>query len=208
LQQVEDPEDRKRLLSVIEADVVRMEHLLSRVREITLLDASLHNETRERVCLDEFLQVFTQGFELRRKARVKLEVVGSAERPWVEVCPDRLSQVFENLLDNAVSFSPRDSEIKLRLDCKEGFVSVTVGDQGPGIPREHLERIFDRFFSHRPAEPKASSHHVGLGLAITKTVVEGYGGTITARNAAGGGAIFEVRLKRMAGGLGQAGKSK
>jgi two-component system sensor histidine kinase ChvG len=208
LKQVDDPEERGRFLSLVETDVVRMERLLSRVREITLLDASLQDETRDEVYLDKFLQVFTKGFELRREAKVKLEVADSASKPRVMVSPDRLSQIFENLLDNALSFSPRDSEIQVQLHCENGIVCVIVRDQGPGIPREHLGRVFDRFFSHRPSESKATSHHVGLGLAIAKTIVEGYGGTITARNAEGQGAVFEVRLRAVAGNPLQAEKDK
>ena len=76
---------------------------------------------------------------------------------------------------------------------------VTVRDQGPGIPDEHLELIFTRFFSYREngasgVRPSGGGGHTGLGLAIVKTIVEGYGGAVKAWNAGDGGAVFEVRL--------------
>jgi two-component system sensor histidine kinase ChvG len=71
---------------------------------------------------------------------------------------------------------------------------VRIEDQGPGIPETHLDRIFDRFFTYRPGEPHARDGHTGLGLAIAKAIVEGYGGAIRAENRGEGGARFEVVL--------------
>jgi signal transduction histidine kinase len=70
---------------------------------------------------------------------------------------------------------------------------ATVADSGPGIPEGHLERVFDRFFSYRPGEA-SPREHTGLGLAIAKAIVEGYSGSIVARNREGGGTAIEVRL--------------
>lgn len=72
-------------------------------------------------------------------------------------------------------------------------VFVRVRDRGPGIPEENLSRLFDRFFTYRPAEQR---RHTGLGLSIVKTIVEAYGGTVSASNDPDGGALFEVRLPR------------
>jgi two-component system sensor histidine kinase ChvG len=71
---------------------------------------------------------------------------------------------------------------------------VRVADEGPGIPGEHLERIFGRFFSHRPEGGGAAGLHPGLGLAIVKAIVEGYGGSVSAANNDGKGSVFTVRL--------------
>jgi two-component system sensor histidine kinase ChvG len=73
---------------------------------------------------------------------------------------------------------------------------VRVEDQGPGVPQEHRERIFDRFFTYRPNDGRAREH-TGLGLAIVKTVVERYGGSIALVDSSLGGAGFEVRLSRL-----------
>src|SRR5262249_54888322 len=107
--------------------------------------------------------------------------------------PDRLTQVFENLLDNALSFSPAGGTVRVGLNAEGRAAVVTVTDDGPGIPPEHFERIFSRFFSYRPGSPHANGH-AGLRLPIAKAIVEGYGGTIEAANRPDRGAAFTVRL--------------
>jgi two-component system sensor histidine kinase ChvG len=79
------------------------------------------------------------------------------------------------------------------LSSDAGSCVVRVADSGPGIPPGHLERVFDRFFSYRP-DDKAPREHMGLGLAIAKAIVEGYAGSIAARNRDGAGTIIEIRL--------------
>jgi two-component system sensor histidine kinase ChvG len=101
--------------------------------------------------------------------------------------------VFENLLDNALSFSPSGSTVRVELTAAPKAALITVADEGPGVPPEHLEKIFARFFSYRPGSP-SSNGHAGLGLPIAKAIVEGYGGTIEAANRPEGGARFAVRL--------------
>jgi len=109
-------------------------------------------------------------------------------------------------LDNAASFAPQGSEVEVTVHRQSPWAILRVADRGPGIPPEHLQRIFDRFFSYRPAAVGANTEaapanapgprleHPGLGLAIVKAIVEGYGGTVLASNREGGGAVFEVRL--------------
>lgn len=111
----------------------------------------------------------------------------------VRAVPDRLTQVFENLLDNALSFSPAEGTVRVAVSGEAKAVLVIVADDGPGVPPEHLERIFARFFSYRPGGPSANGH-AGLGLPIAKAIVEGCGGTIEAANRPEGGARFAVRL--------------
>jgi two-component system OmpR family sensor kinase len=87
--------------------------------------------------------------------------------------------------------------VTVTLAAWNGTAAVHIEDQGPGIPESHLGRIFDRFFTYRPDEPRARDGHTGLGLAIAKAIVEGYGGFIVAGNQPEGGARFEVRLPGM-----------
>ena len=110
-----------------------------------------------------------------------------------------MCQVLENLLDNALSFSPAGVEIELQREG--GEVCLLVRDRGPGLHQEHAARIFDRFFSYSPPErakraPGGSAAlHSGLGLSIVKAIVDGYGGSVKARgNGVEAGACFEVRL--------------
>jgi two-component system sensor histidine kinase ChvG len=85
-------------------------------------------------------------------------------------------------------------ELSQGKDKDKDKAVVTVEDGGPGIPEEHLEKIFHRFFSYRPDEPPRRDEHTGLGLAIVRAIVEGYGGSVKAENSARGGARFTVEL--------------
>jgi two-component system sensor histidine kinase ChvG len=192
LAQVESPAERSRFLRVVETEIARMENLLAQVREITIIDAEIQKEERTSVDLSALLGRIVDGFRLREKERVAFELVTPAEPLIVEASEDRLIQVFENLLDNAVSFTPAGGVIAITSSAADKNALVTVRDHGPGITDDNLGRIFDRFFTYRP---ESQDHrHTGLGLSIVKSIVEGYGGTVAASNAADGGAMFEVRL--------------
>jgi len=185
-----EPAERERFLGVVLREVARMERLLSGVREVTEIDARLESEAIETIDLEKLLREIVDG------AGQQGEVVfASAGGPLpVRAAPERLAQVFTNLIDNARGFSPPEGTVTVTLEAGDGAALVRVEDRGPGIPEAHLDRIFDRFFTYRPGEPHARNGHTGLGLAIVKAIVEGYGGTVTARNRSEGGAAFEVRL--------------
>jgi two-component system, OmpR family, sensor histidine kinase ChvG len=185
-------EERQRFTVMALAEVSRLERLLSSVREVSSIDAGLEAEERHPVALEQLLASLVEGVGLRAGSTGRLELEA---QPGLNVSaqPDRLIQVFENLLDNALSFAPVGSIVRVTATARGGEVRVVVEDQGPGIPEEHLGRLFDRFFTFRPGEP-GRREHSGLGLAIVKAIVEGYGGTVQGSNRAGGGARFEVRL--------------
>jgi two-component system, OmpR family, sensor histidine kinase ChvG len=109
---------------------------------------------------------------------------------------EMIETVLENLIDNAVSFSPPGSEILVHLTRDGRFAHLTVSDQGPGVPAAQLEHIFDRYFSERRAETtsEAASSYFGIGLWISRRNVEAMGGTITAENRAPHGLAIHVRL--------------
>lgn len=193
LAEVEDPADRQRFLALVQKEVARMEGLLSGVREVTEIDARLEAEEARPVALDRLLREVVEGRCLRADNRVKVNLHRAPERIVVRASPERLTQVMDNLLDNAATFSPEGEAIEVRISRDGPAAVVTVEDRGPGIPEAHLDRIFDRFFTWRPDEPGRNGH-TGLGLAIVKAIVEGYGGSIAARNRPEGGARFEVRL--------------
>jgi two-component system, OmpR family, sensor histidine kinase ChvG len=194
LGEVEDPADRRRFLEVAWREVARMEHLLSGVREISRMDARLDAEPAGPVDLRELLPEVLDSVRLRADPGLHLDLRTPAGPVYTRAAPERLEQVFENLLDNAVGFSPPGGEVTVELAAEPDAAVVTVSDRGPGIPEEHRERIFDRFFTWRPHEPHARNGHTGLGLAIVKAIAEGYGGSVSAQNRADGGARFEVRL--------------
>jgi two-component system sensor histidine kinase ChvG len=195
LADVEDPADRERFLALVQREVTRMERLLTAVREIGEIDARLEAESPEAVDLESLLREVVEGFRRRadKAGDIEIRLVSPGVPVRVRARSERLLQVFENLLDNALGFSPAGGTVTVTL-VANGIAAVRIEDQGPGIPESHLDRIFDRFFTYRPDEPHARDGHTGLGLAIVKAIVEGYGGTVTAGNREGGGAWFEVRL--------------
>lgn len=193
LAEVNDPADRRRFVQMIEQEVARMEKLLSGVREISVIDARLAREERAPLELGALLAKIVDGFRLREGERVRFELAGPEAPLRVDASEDRLIQVFENILDNAASFSPPGGVVRVRVRA-EGRMAVTrIEDEGTGIPEAHVTRIFDRFFTYRPAAARRDSRHTGLGLSIVRAIVAGYGGTVTGGNGERG-AVFEVRL--------------
>jgi two-component system sensor histidine kinase ChvG len=191
--EVEDPADIQRLSTIVLEQVARLERLLSEVREITVIDARLESELRQRVDLSSLLESVVEGMQ-RRFPRLRFEV---EVEPHLEVdgIPERLAQVFENLLDNAVSYSPEEGTVAVRARGDDIGVAILVDDSGPGVPVDHRARVFDRFFSHRPGTGESARHeHSGLGLAIVRAIVEGYGGSVGVQASPAGGARFSVVL--------------
>ncbi|HEX8100149.1 MAG TPA: ATP-binding protein, partial [Actinomycetota bacterium] len=195
LAESESPADRRRFLLMVEAEVARLQKLLSAVREITQIDSQIDAEARVPVVLGPFLAGLVEGFRRRVADGGVCFLLDAPDEPLtVLTSPDRLAQACENVLDNALSFAPCGSAVKVSLAREGADAVLRVADQGPGIPPEHLGRVFDRFFSYRPNDPHARRDHAGLGLAIVKAIVEGYGGSVSADNGAGGGAVFAIRL--------------
>ena len=130
--------------------------------------------------------------------RARLRFDGDGEGCVVTGIEGRLVQVFQNLISNAQSFTPADGEITISARREGGDVVVRVEDQGPGIPTTSLESIFERFYSERP-EGESFGRHSGLGLSISRQIVEAHKGRIHAENihrpdGRRAGARFVVRL--------------
>jgi two-component system, OmpR family, sensor histidine kinase ChvG len=182
--------DRERLLMMLTKDVDRLERLVSGVRELARIDAQLAHDALVPVDVSVLLRQIADGFVAQGR---RVQVSGPASLS-VRATPDRLAQVFENLLQNAFSFAPADSPVEIVVAAAaDRTCVVTVADRGPGIPAAHLERVFERFFTYRPGSDSRRDH-TGLGLAIARAIVEGHGGSISVSNREGGGATFEVRL--------------
>lgn len=194
-----DEETRARLLAIIHDDIRRIDRLISDIASASRLDAELGRET---------LAPINLGAVVSSVAAVTQEThAGNGQRIRVRFYPDesarnamivrgseqRLGQVLRNLLENALSFSPANGEVVISAFVERDDVRVLVEDRGPGIPDDNLEKIFERFHTYRPDD---FGKHSGLGLAISKQIVEAHGGTIHAENRGGGGARFVVELPR------------
>ena len=190
LADAENLPDRERFRRLVEREIARMEQLIDGVREIGRLDA-WGRDDEETLRLDGLLEGAVEAQRVRGGPPIALSTGGPLQ---VRGSATGLGRVFENLLDNAASFSPAGGTIEVCAKREHGEVRVTVLDRGRGIPDEHRERVFDRFFSYRPEEPDPACRHTGLGLALAKALVESHGGAITAASRPGGGAMLEVRL--------------
>jgi signal transduction histidine kinase len=115
-------------------------------------------------------------------------------RPLVAGDPDRLFQVFANLLDNAVRAGPAGSEVAVRLRGEAGWAVVSVADAGPGIPPEEVDRIFERFYQLDKSRARSGGRGFGLGLAIAREIVAAHGGVIEVESEVGRGSVFRVRI--------------
>ena len=201
-------DSRKRLLSVIQHDVRRLDRLISDISDASRLDAELARSEGEPVDLTKLLQAVVSVANDRRHehdpiVELAVEPHRSGRDAFVVLGHDsRLGQVINNLLDNARSFSPPDATVRVRLRRVRGEIEISVEDDGPGIPPHALERIFERFYTDRPEA--GFGQNSGLGLSISRQIVEAHRGTIVAENRTAGldedgepkriGARFTVRL--------------
>ena len=180
------PESRERLLAVIEHDVRRLDRLISDVSDASRLDAELQRQDAGPVDLVRLLNtVTTVANEVRRDDGVTITL--SFEGPPASfVVPghdSRLGQVIDNLIENARSFSPPDGSVRITAKRLRNAVEITVDDYGPGIQPEAMERIFERFYTDRPHQ--GFGQNSGLGLSISRQIVEAHGGRIRAENRMG-----------------------
>jgi len=171
-------------------DVTRLERLVSGLRDVARVEGQIEADEIGRVDVAGLLREFVDA--ARSDPRVVLVV---PDAPVVVLAArERLGQVIDNMLSNAISFSPADAVVTVTLTADAAVARITVDDDGPGMPAAHLERVFDRFFSYRPGD--RAREHVGLGLAIARQIVQSYGGSIAASNREPRGARFEIVLPR------------
>lgn len=181
---VSDPEQVQKLNRIIQDDVVRLDRLITDISDASRLDAELSRADLERIDLAQLLATLSDMHNTtaadRELPEVALDCLG--EGPFgVNGIESRLVQVFRNLIGNAISFSPKGGRIVLRLERDHNQITAIVEDDGPGIPENKLSNIFDRFYTERP-EGEQFGTHSGLGLAISKQIIEAHDGTIHAEN--------------------------
>lgn len=197
---VNDPEQRRKLLSIIEDDVCRLDRLISDISDASRLDVELARAQAVPVNLRELFNVLitvTETAAKQRNVRLRVDMPGH-QSLVVRGLETRLVQVFRNLLANALSFSPPGGQIRIRAVRDKTSVITEVVDDGPGIPEGKEKSIFERFYSERPQGEKFGTHS-GLGLSISQQIVEALEGTIYAENRRRRdgtvcGARFVVRL--------------
>jgi two-component system sensor histidine kinase ChvG len=197
---VPDPAVREKLMAIVLDDVARLDRLITDIAGASRLDAELSRAQAEPVDLAEVLEGLVDALAaVAKPEQARPTLVQEGQGPFAVMgIADRLGQVFRNVVANAQSFSPPGGAVRVTLRQTGEFVVVSVDDDGPGIPTDKLESIFERFYSERPADEKFGTHS-GLGLSISRQIVEAHGGTITAENRTKtedyiAGARFVIRL--------------
>lgn len=196
-------EQRQRLLAVLNHDVRRLDRLITDIADASRLDAELQRERGEIINLSTILSAICEGYNnaaLAQEPRVTLTLAShqlGAKAFLVNGHGLRLARVFTNLIDNAKSFSAPGSDIRVSARREGGVVEIIVDDDGPGIAAEPVERIFERFYTDRPES--AFGNNSGLGLSITRQIIEAHRGKIIACNrveksADGAGRICGARF--------------
>jgi two-component system sensor histidine kinase ChvG len=177
---VEDPAQKARLMAIITDDVSRMDRLISDISNASRLDAELSRVEPEPADICEILQV-AADLNATEDRLVKISLSCAREKQLVMGLEGRLMQVFQNLIENAISFSPPGGTVTIAVQPQDEQVAITIEDEGPGIPERKITEIFERFYTERPAG-EAFGKHSGLGLSISKQIVEAHRGMIFAEN--------------------------
>tara|TARA_B100001540_G_C15814667_1_gene646473 strand:- start:3332 stop:5020 length:1689 start_codon:yes stop_codon:yes gene_type:complete len=199
---VKDQAARDKLTNVIMQDVTRLDRLITDISRASRVDAEMSHARMEPVNITRVLEMLYDTYlatGLKNNIGLELQLVTDPvdqkpEDVIVNGLEGALGQVFRNLIDNALSFSPTGKTVAIRLRIEKQEAEIAVEDEGVGIPEDKLSHIFGRFYSERPAG-EAFGHHSGLGLSICKQIVKAHHGHIYAENRIGRtGARFVVKL--------------
>lgn len=201
LRRIENPDQQKRLLAIIAEDVIRLDRLISDISDASRVDAELSRTPTEPVAIGLLLETLAEIHNATREEDdPRIQVLLGEGGLVAAAVEGRIVQVFRNLIANAVSFSPPGGLIRLLAREEGGMIEVAIEDTGPGIPPANIETIFERFYSERPKGERFGQHS-GLGLSISRQIVEALRGRVAAENRVGEdgrvlGARFTVRLPK------------
>jgi signal transduction histidine kinase len=191
-------ESRQQAAQIIYDESERMHRMVLDLLDLARLDAGTADITMSLVNISALLNAIAEKFtpqSQRAGVEIKVETVGAL--PTISADGDRLAQVFTNLVDNALKFTPRGGSISMKVSVVNDEIKVTVSDTGAGIPTEALTHIFDRFYQADPSRGGGEKHGAGLGLAIAREIVQAHDGRISVRSRLGEGTSFEVFLPLM-----------
>ena len=183
LDKARDESQRNQLLAIIRDDVGRIDRLLSDIADASRLDAELSRSKMAPVNIKRLLETIVEVHQATgKRSDIVLRFEMSGDGPFFVLgIEDRLGQVMRNVIDNARSFSPAQGTIALSLMRVGDGIRIMCDDEGPGFPEDHMDRVFERFYTQRP-NGEAFGKHSGLGLSISRQIVDAHKGSITASN--------------------------
>src|SRR5688572_1745480 len=186
------PEERSTYISAVLGEIERMMGLISELLDVSRIETNRLQIHPQQIRWLNFIEGRISAFRVQHPSRsMRFDV--SAPESVVVADPDRMRQVVDNLLSNALKYSPEGSDIDVRVATEDGFVATSVTDHGIGIPRDEIPQLFERF--HR-ARNVSSRYYggLGLGLYIARAIVEAHKGEITVESEEGVGSTFTMRL--------------
>ena len=187
-------EDLKQALEVLQKHSSRLNTLVTDLLALSGMESGQHQLQRIPVCVPEFLGNIQRDWKLKFNARnVAIEVDSDDGVFEIAADPFRLEQVFNNLLDNALKYTPKHGKVVITTRRDDPELEIRVTDTGSGIPTEHLPHVFERFYRVDPARSRALGG-TGLGLSIVKHIIQAHGGTVRAESTPGLGSSIILRL--------------
>jgi two-component system sensor histidine kinase KdpD len=190
-----DEAQERDLLTTILEETDRLNRLVGNILDLAKIRAGALIPRRSPTAIDEVAEAVVARLRPRlQDRRLTVELMLGDDLPEVPADPVQIDQVLTNLLENAARHSPADGIVRLRIASEERSIRVRISDEGPGIPREEHERVFEAFYRGRQSPESAGT---GLGLAIAKAIVTAHGGRIWIEETTGGGTamVFEVPLE-------------
>lgn len=183
IQRTNDKAIQKKLLEIVQEDIRRLDRLITDISDASRLDAELSRAKMKVVDFGMIVATIVETYQNPGKTKTARLVFKApkAGTYMITGIESRLGQVVYNLLDNAFSFTPAKGEIRLSLSKRKGIIEFSIDDEGSGLPPEAEEKIFERFYSERPKK-EAFGIHSGLGLSISRQIIEAHSGTIHAEN--------------------------
>lgn len=189
----QDPNLAPNFLNVTQTETERMIRLVNDLLKLSKMDSSETEMSKEMVEFNVFFNRIIDRFEMSKSQKVRFERHLPKEQYFVEIDPDKLTQVIDNIISNALKYSPEGGKVRFGMTVEEGFLLIQISDQGMGIPKENVDRIFDRFYRVDRARSREMGG-TGLGLAISKEMINAHGGVIWAESKYGKGTTIFFTL--------------
>ncbi len=189
----QDTELAPTFLKTTQTETERMIRLVNDLLQLSKMDSRDYDLNKEMVEFNKFFNRIIDRFEMSKSNNVNLQRLLPDAQYFVEIDTDKLTQVIDNIISNALKYSPDGGNVRFGVIVQEGFLKVMISDDGMGIPKENVERIFDRFYRVDRARAR-SMGGTGLGLAIAREMIEAHGGLIWAESEEGHGTTIFFTL--------------
>lgn len=189
----QDPNIAPQFLTVTQEETERMIRLVNALLQLSKLDSTEHRLMKEWVDFTDFFNNVIDRFEMSKEQNVSFKRSFSKKSRFIDMDTDKITQVLYNIISNALKYSPEGGTVTYRLRDRGELLEISVSDQGMGIPKENVDKIFERFYRVDKARSRQMGG-TGLGLAIAKEMIEAHGGSVWAKSEEGKGTTIYFTL--------------